>query len=114
MEFAQRLSPGRAPPKKSGLAEPVGTNTKWRSVSTDSGAHALAALAFPTVAESHSLYIGLLGSRGMGSQRRRRSHEIVAPLIAFLELRTNVLEQIDHTLLVKVEARLARRCIQRK
>jgi hypothetical protein len=50
----------------------------------------------------------------MGSQRRRRSHEIVAPLIAFLELRTNVLEQIDHTLLVKVEARLARRCIQRK
>src|SRR5229473_7600177 len=68
MEFAQRLLPGRVPPKKSGLAEPVGTNTRWRAVSTDSGAQALAALAFPTDAESHSLYTGLLGSRGMGSQ----------------------------------------------
>src|SRR5580698_8954185 len=68
MELAQRLSPGRSPPKKSGLAEPVGTNTRWRLASTDSGAQALAALALAMLCGDHCAYTGFEASRGIGSQ----------------------------------------------
>src|SRR5437870_4618854 len=48
-EFAYRFAPGRMPPKKSGLALPVGTNTRSRSASTEKTDQAFAA---PTLSEA--------------------------------------------------------------
>ncbi len=46
--------------------------------------------------------------------RRRRSDEIIAPLVAFLELRAHVVEQIHRAVLAEVRAGLAGGGIQRQ
>jgi len=46
VEGVYRLSPGLRPAKKSGAAEPVGTNTRPMLVSAEIGAHALPAPVF--------------------------------------------------------------------
>src|SRR5882672_8543049 len=65
MELAHLLSPDLSPPKKSGLALPVGTKTRSRSGSAAMIDHAFAAPVFHTFACSAEFF-------GIGSQLHRR------------------------------------------
>jgi hypothetical protein len=66
-ESAKRLSPGRSPPKKSGLGLVVGRNTSPCSSSTDIGAQTFAAPVCVTPRSDQLAAVGAAVSRKSGS-----------------------------------------------
>src|SRR5882724_2615268 len=76
-ELAKRLLPRRLPPKKSGLAEPVGTRTYPCSSSTDITPQELAAPVVAAWEGFHSAAAGCVGLSGIGSNDHR-----CAPVLA--------------------------------